>query len=119
MRAQTQLTFSIGTCARVAKFERDIVTAACLCSGGCTTTHKDGHWAEDGATHADLFFGAIATECCFELVVTCETAKLEIAYRTIKAAIIASAATHGVDADWVHVIEQPVLGRHFSISDCL
>ncbi len=122
MRKQIKLTFQIGfdssnmALALVSAFEADIARDVSRVCGGCTTDHRKGWWAEDGATHAQRFTGDIQKEDCLTVELTCEPAKAEDAYQTAKLAIIRAAFRYGIETDWVHVSEVEMTGRHFSVA---
>lgn len=116
MRNQIKFTFQIGYDAPHTKFEACIAQAASTICGGCTTSHKTGHWMADGATHASRFSGDLEKEHCFELELTCEASKADAAYDEMAANIAALADHFEVKTDWVHVSETVMTGRHFSIA---
>lgn len=115
-RNQIKLTFQIGYDKANQSFERQIIGCVSRICGGCTTSHKDGWWREDGASHADTFQGKLHREHCFEIELTCEESKAERAYHDTCRAIALAASMNNVETDWVHVTETVMRGRHFSVS---
>lgn len=116
MRNQIKFTFQIGYAAPHAKFEACIAQAASVICGGCTTSHKTGHWMSDGDSHAKRFNGSLEREHCFQLELTCESDKAEAAYQEMVFEIAALADALRVETDWVHVSEVAMTGRHFSVA---
>lgn len=111
-RAQEELTFIIGTAARMPDgAEQAIIAAACRVCGGCSVRRVLGAWADDGAAHAENFDGDIAYEVGFELSVSCETHKTDRAYAEIAAAIAEFAPA---EVNWVHVQRRDHIAQHFS-----
>lgn len=122
-KQQMKLVFQIGydrnENAMFNGFERQIIKAASMVSGGCTTRTNDGWWMSDGAEHKAEFTGKLQRETCFELELTCEMHKAEDAYHSMVYEIAVAADTYGVNTDWVHVTETPMTGRHFSVKETL
>ncbi len=116
MRRQVKFVFQIGYPKRHARFEQALAFAATHFCGGCTTSSKQGWWAEDGATHADRFFGKVQQEHCFEIELTCEDHKAHDVYTSMQDVITDAAGIWGIDTDWVHVTETEMRGRHFSVA---
>jgi hypothetical protein len=118
MREQRKLTFYIGVLYCPSAFVEEIATAACHISGGCTVSYAKGLWMEEaGHLRSTSYTGEPKQETCLRIEVTCETKKVDGAYYDIRAAIGWAAETYGTDTNWVHVTDEEVIGRHFSVKD--
>lgn len=117
MRAQRKLTFYIsGYIGEFTGFEASIARIATTVCGGCTIHHAEGWWtAEAGEKSRPLYLGDADFEDVMVLTVTCEVEKVDIAYQRIAKGIVAACGVFNVNADWVHVLDEEVSGRHFSV----
>jgi hypothetical protein len=122
MREQVELSFFIGYAGvRQAAFEAACIDAATRLCGGCFVADGTGYWREGAARRAARFDGPLRAERTLCLKLTTELAKEAGALSTMRAAISASALSHGMRGAirWVHVQRHPITGLHFSIEDVL
>lgn len=117
MRTQRKLTFYIsGDLGEFTGFERAVARTASKVCGGCTVHHAEGWWIVGSANERrSIYAGEADFDDVMVLTVTCEVEKVLVAYRRISAGIVSAAIEHDVKADWVHVTDEAVMGRHFSI----
>lgn len=117
MRDQRKLTFYIsGDIGEFTGFEKAVARTASKVCGGCTVHHAEGWWIKGAADkQRSVYAGEADFDDVMILTVTCEPDKVLIAYRRIRAGIAEAAVDNGINADWVHVTDEVVIGRHFSI----
>lgn len=116
MRKQVKFIFQIGYAEQNEHFEANIIAAASRVSGGCTTSTKTGWWCEDGDEKKQSFSGRLAQEHCFELELTCELHKADMAYDVMCQEIASAAQFFEIETNWVHCSEIEMKGRHFSVA---
>ena len=116
MRSQIEMKFAIGYAVENTAFDQDVIAVASGVCGGCYVTQGAGYWMSDGAVKGQMYFtGKLETEHCLHITLTCEVAKADGAYETMRGAIATLATHHNVDTDWVHVQQHEIVGRHFSV----
>lgn len=119
-RSQTELRFIVGFPLTGHDPEIDsainaIVEGISAKCGGCTVVYDEGYWKEDGAKHHTTFTGKLHIEEAVTFQVTCENHKLEDVYFHVRKLICETVTRWEIPVDWVHVIETPIIGRHFSV----
>ena len=120
MRDQVELSFFIGYAGSPrAAFEAACVEAATRLCGGCFVADGTGYWREGADRRAARFDGRLLAERTLCLKLTLELPKEAEVLATMRAAIAAAAARHGLRGAvrWVHVQRHIIVGLHFSIED--
>lgn len=126
MRPQVQLTFTIGLLhlkewsdnhASQGCFKRRVADQACFIAGGCSTSETKGYWVPGGEIEADCYAASPVPELSFEVKLTMNLNKVNMAYEHMRYAIGEAGRCFDVHVGWVHVVQQRVIGRHFNVED--
>lgn len=114
---KTRLTFYIGLKEPSWHFEEPVIKEACRLAGGCTVAREIGYWIEGADVPQFRYAGPVEDEYCFSLTMTMPTHTAQRVYECLRSAICQEARAKGIDTNWVHVEEEKVQTRHFSIKE--